>query len=219
MIATVLPCWNEPRDRILDSVQTALAVSDLVVLADDGSAQPIDPIEGAEIVRNANAGPAAAMNRGVEAAIALGATRIARLDVGDRFVVDAKRRQLANDAPALFSLHLDLVEHQVFHPTANWQRRIYTDGAFCICTCVVGADVWRAVGGFDESLRYGDDWDFTMRVQHAVGWQLFDEVTCEAGAFPGGHTKGADAHPGKRQLKHECLVRCLETGKRLRRKR
>jgi glycosyltransferase involved in cell wall biosynthesis len=219
VIAAVLPCWNEPRDRILASVQTALAASDLVIVADDGSREPIDPIEGVEIVRNANAGPAAAMNHGVEAALVLGATRNARLDVGDRFVPDAKLRQLAVDAPALFSLHLDLVEHQVFRPPAGWQRRIYTDGAFCICTCVVSADVWREVGGFDESLRYGDDWDWTMRVQHAVGWTLFDEVTCHAGAFPGGHTKGADADPAKKQLKHECLVRCLETGKRLRRAR
>lgn len=219
MIATVLPCYNEPRDRILASVESALSVSDLVVLSDDGSRERIAPIDGVEIVRSTNAGPAAAMNRGVAAALALGATRIARLDVGDRFLLDAKRRQLAIDAPALCSPHFDLCEHQPWHPPDNWARRIYTDGQFCICTAVVSADVWRTVGGFNESLRYCDDWDFTMRVQHAIGWSMFGEVTCEAGAFPDGHTRGADADPIKRQIKHECLVRCLELGQRLKRKR
>ena len=218
MIATILPVYNEHRPRLLDSVASALAVSDLVVVSDDGSRDPIEPIEGVEIVRNANAGPAAAMNRGAEAALSLGATRIARLDVGDRFLADAKRRQLERTEPALASWHFDLVEHRVFQPPARWQNRIFTDGAFCIDTCVVSADVWREFGGFDESLRWGDDWDFTMRVQHAVGWTMHEEVTCEAGAFPGGHTRSADLDPIKRQLKHDCLVRCLELGRTLKRR-
>lgn len=217
MIATVLPVYNEPRDRLLASVVSALAVSDLVVVSDDGSRDHIEPIDGVETVRNKNAGPAAAMNRGVEAALSMGAQRIARLDVGDRFLVSAKLRQLARCEPALASWHYDLVDCSVFKPPPRWELRVFTDGAFCINTCVISADVWRDVGGFDESLRWGDDWDFAMRVQRAVGWTMFPEVTCEAGAFDGGHTKSADADPIKRQLKHDCLVRCIELGRTLKR--
>jgi glycosyltransferase involved in cell wall biosynthesis len=211
VIATILPAFNEPRDRLLASVASALEVSDLVVVADDGSREPIAPIDGVEVVRHPNAGPAAAMNRGVEAALSLGATRIARLDVGDHFLADAKRRQLALTAPAIASWHVDLVESKTFVPLPHWRRAIYWDGAFCICTCVVSADVWREVGGFDESLRYGDDWDWSMRVEAAVGWTMHEEPTCAAGAFDGGHTKSAPP-----VLRHECMVEVLRRGRVLR---
>jgi hypothetical protein len=140
-----------------------------------------------------------------------GATRIARLDVGDFFCPEAKRRQLAVDVPAIASWHFDLVQSKTFIPLEHWRRAVYWDGPFCICTCVVSADVWRDVGGFDESLRYGDDWDWVMRVQHAVGWTMFEEVTCEAGAFEGGHTKSAP-----HDLRHACTVEVLRRGRVLR---
>lgn len=215
MIVTVIPAYNEPADRLRETVASALAVSDLVVVADDGSRTPI-VCDAALVVRQSNAGPSAAMNLGAQAALDAGATRIARLDVGDRFCAEAKRRQLALTAPALASWHLDLVDGSVFRPLSWWRRQIYWDGAFCICTCVVDAASWRAVGGFDPSLRYGDDWDFAMRVERAVGWTMHEEVTCEAGAFPGGHTKGADADPIKRQRKLDDMRRVLKTGRNLR---
>lgn len=211
MIVTVIPAYNEAADRVRAAVESARAVSDLVVVADDGSSEPI-VCDGALVVRQDNKGPAAAMNLGARAALDAGATRIARLDVGDRFCADTKRRQLALTAPALASWHFDLVESKVFRPLDWWRRAIYWDGAFCICTCVVTAEVWRASGGFDESLRYGDDWDFAMRIENAVGWTMFEEVTCEAGAFDGGHTKGADHDPVKRKRKHDDSMRVRKLG-------
>lgn len=211
MIATVLPAYNEPRDRLLASVQSALDVSDLVVVSDDGSREPIEPIDGVEVVRHENAGPAAAMNRGVERALAMGATRIARLDVGDRFLPDAKRRQLERPEPAVASWHFDLVRQRAFRPTQERLGRIYFDGVFCICTVVVTADVWRDVGGFDESLRYGDDWEWAMRVQHAVGWTMHADITCEAGAFEGGHSRSAP-----RGAAHACLIEIMQRSRALR---
>lgn len=212
MIATVIPAWNEPADRIARTVASALTVSDLVVIADDGSREPI-ACDGALVVRQENKGPAAAMNLGARIALERGASKIARLDVGDVFRVDEKRRQLATPHAASFSPHFDLVESKTFVPPSLWVNRIYTDGAFCICTCVVTAAAWLAVGGFDESLRYGDDWDWSIRVQSIIGWTMHPEVTCEAGAFEGGHTKGANADPVKRQRKHDDMVRVIKLGK------
>lgn len=211
MIATVIPAYNELRARLLATIESALVVSDLVVVSDDGSNEPITPIDGCSIVRHSNAGPAAAMNRGVDAAFALGATRIARLDVGDCFMPEPKRRQLARSEPALCSWHIDAVERRTFVPLPHWRRAIYWDGAFCICTCVVSADVWRDVGGFDESLKYGDDWDWTMRVERAIGWTMHEEATCEAGVFEGGYTRSAPS-----ELRHACMVEVLRRGRVLR---
>ena len=33
-------------------------------------------------------------------------------------------------------------------------------------------ELWRAVGGFDEALRYAEDWDFFVRAQVAVGLKV-----------------------------------------------
>lgn len=218
MIVTVIPAFNEPPDRLLASVQSALACTDAVVVADDGSRVPaVCELERVTVVRQTNQGPAAAMNLGATEALSLGATRIARLDCGDRFLPDAKLRQLARTEPALASWHWDLVERQLFRPLSWWRRQIYWDGAFCICTTVVSADVWREVGGFDASLRYCDDWDFTMRVEHAVGWTMHDESTCEAGAFEDGHTRRAGADPIKRQIRIDCTREVLQRGRLLRR--
>ena len=221
MIATVIPTWNEPADRLGAAIESALLVSDLVVVADDGSAEPVAPgmSEAVRVVRQSNKGPAAAMNLGAKEAIACGATILCRLDVGDSFRADSKARQLVtmNPVVASFSPHLNLVTGEVYQPLPRWDRQIYWDGAFCVCSIAVTADVWREVGGFDESLRYGDDWDWTMRVQRVAGWTMYPEVTCEAGAFPGGHTQGADVDSAKRKRKHDDIRRVMERGRILRR--
>ena len=44
MIATVIPAYNEPADRIAVTVTSALAVSDLVVVVDDGGRDVLDAV-------------------------------------------------------------------------------------------------------------------------------------------------------------------------------
>ena len=221
-VAVIVPCFNENSDRVEKTVRSALAVAPLVVLVDDGStkliATPLNSHGRLDVIRfDENRGPSAAMNAGVEAAIAIGATRIARLDVGDTFRMKPKLRQLEQSIawPALFSSHRNAVSGEDFSPPSNWQNVIYRDGVFCICTMVVTVEVWRAVNGFDESLRYGDDWDFAMRVQNAIGWRHFDEVTCDAGVFPGGHTMTATVDPAKRARRDTDTERTRERGRML----
>ncbi len=218
-VGAVVPCYREPIERVAHTVASIRACSSIteIVLVDDGcNDTDLDALSGVRVVHlPENVGPAAAMNRGVDA---LDAGIICRLDVGDVFRPIEKERQIdtvRSGVRASFSLHFDLVEHKVFFPPAAWANRIYVDGAFCICTAVVTRSVWDSVNGFDESLRYGDDWDFTMRVQHAIGWTMFHEVTCEAGAFNDGHTKRAGRDPITQARKISDSVRCLQTGKRL----
>lgn len=218
-VGVVIPCWNEPAERMRQTIASAIAVSPLIVLVDDGSRVPVpvDLFDDVLVVRlDANVGPAAAMNAGAARAIAEGATRIARLDVGDAYRAEAKLRQLELDAVAVFSRHHDLVEGVDRAPPRAWPNVIYRDGVFCIDTMVIDADAWTAVGGFDPALRYGDDWDFTIRVQHAIGWTFFDEVTCEAGAFPGGHTMTAYVDPVKRARRDADTARIRERANMLR---
>lgn len=210
MIAAVIPCHREPLERIQLTLDSALAVPgiDHVVLVDDGKDNHALDELGVQVVHlPRNLGPAAAMNAGC--AVLEPDAVIARLDVGDVFL-EAKAAQLRLDAPASFSPHIDATTGKPFYPHPDWSRRIYRDGAFCICTAVFRRSVWEQVGGFDESLRYGDDWDFTIRVQHHVGWTLFPELTCSAGAFEGGHTRSAERDPIKRQIRQDCLQRVID---------
>jgi GT2 family glycosyltransferase len=206
-VCVVIPSHREHVDRIVATVRSAIRVVgvDLVVLVDDSGIHRAELEsfngyhEGVPVVvlrHDENRGPAAAMNTGVR--YAFDDAIIARLDVGDAFI-PAKSKQLRHirqhGIRASFSPHFDAVERCTFSPPPTWRTRIFKDGVFCLCTCVFDRSVWREVGGFDESLRYADDWDFTMRVQHAVGWTPFHEVTCKAGAFPDGHTHRAARDP------------------------
>ena len=207
IVGCVVPCYREQIERVQRTTASILAVEgiDRVVIVDDGGNDPAllalastDP-RIAVVALATNEGPSAAMNAGV-AALPPDAI-VCRLDVGDEFYPAIKARQIARARTSRrpsFSAHFDPVEHRVFRPPHDWARRIYHDGTFCICTMVLTRHDFDAVGGFDESLRYGDDWDFTMKIQHHVGWEQFDEATCSAGVFDGGHTKTAAIDPEKR---------------------
>jgi glycosyltransferase involved in cell wall biosynthesis len=238
VIYAVIPCYREKLDRVRRTVDSALATKgiDSVLIVDDGcndreldrltlteAPEPeAEEADGYEPRRPqpsrvrvlhlpANVGPSAAMNAGCET-LPTDAI-ICRIDVGDTFHPEAKARQVATvkaGVRASFSPHFNAVSKAVFRPPANYASRIYFDGMFCICTAVFHRSVWVEVGGFDESLRYGDDWDFSMRVQHAIGWSMFGEVTCEAGAFPDGYSARAKLDPATKARQIADTQRCLD---------
>ncbi len=211
-VACIIPVYREPIDRVSATVASVLAVSNIdeVVLVDDGcDATELDDLGVTVVHLPNNAGPAAAMNAGVAET---DAEIICRLDVGDSFLAVTKAEQIETvlaGTSASFSPFFDLVEQHTHRPPLNWPERIYVDGMFCICTAVFRREVFDVVHGFDEDQRYGDDWVFSFRVQHAIGWTEFPQVTCNAGAFPDGHTKRADVDKSLRQRKAADTARAI----------
>lgn len=205
-VAVVIPCYREAIDRVARTVESARAVSNVnrIVVVDDGCANlELDGI-GVDVVRLAdNRGCSAALNAGIESlpddAIAC------RLDVGDEFFADAKARQidvvLSGTARCSSSPHFDPVSGETWIVPARWRHDIYRDSVFTGCTNVYRKDVWLQVGGHDESLRYCGDWDFSMKVQHAVGWHMHDEATCSAGMFPDGFSARSEGIPRLKKLR------------------
>lgn len=196
-VAVIIPCYSEPADRVRRTVESARAVRNVtrVIVVDDGCG--MDDVDGAEVIRlPENRGCSAALNAGIEL---LADDAIAcRLDVGDVFYPDAKARQIdavLGGARCSSSPHFDPVSGETWKPPALWRRRIYTDSMFTGCTNVYRKDVWREVGGHDESLRYAADWDFSMKVEFYIGWHMHDEPTCEAGMHPGGFTDRSQRDP------------------------
>ena len=192
-VVVVIPCYRGPIEEVELSLASALEVADTAIIVDDGADQrELDSLAGdrVRIVRRAeNGGPAAALDDGIAAAPE-GAV-ICRLDVRDTFYADAKRRQietvLRGECRASASPHFDPVAGRAHVPHAKWATLIYRDSQFTQMATVFRRSVWAEVG-IDRSYRWSEDWRFNLLVQHYIGWQMFPEVTCSAGMFPGGHS-------------------------------
>jgi glycosyltransferase involved in cell wall biosynthesis len=196
-VATIVPCYREPLERVRRTVESALQFGRVIVVDDGCGDATLDALPCDVLHLPDNGGCSAALNAGISL---LHDDDIAmRLDVGDVFYAQAKERQIqavtSGGALCSSSPHFDPVSGTEMHPPPNWQRRIYADCVFTGCTNVYRVSVWRDVGGHDETLRYCADWDFSMKVQHHVGWHMHDEPTCEAGQHAGGLTDRGQRDP------------------------
>lgn len=192
-VYVVIPCYREPIDEVEQTLASALRVADRAVIVDDGAAQlELDKFADVRITvihRAENGGPAAALDDGIRSAPP--GSVICRLDIRDRFYPEAKARQietvLSGKCRASASPHFDPVAGRVHTPRDDWRDRIYYVSQFTQMSTVFGRSVWEEIG-IDTSFRWAEDWRFNMLVQHHIGWDMFPEVTCSAGMFPGGYT-------------------------------
>ena len=175
----------------MQTVESALVVGSVIVV-DDGAEQiDLDALSSDRVRvlhRAANGGPAAALNDGIAAAPE--GSVICRLDVRDRFYPESKGRQIEtvlSGVRASASPHYDPVAGRVHTPHVNWRRNIFKVSQFTQMSTVFHRSVWEEVG-IDTSFRWAEDWRFCMLVEHQIGWEMFPEVTCSAGMFPGGYT-------------------------------
>lgn len=194
-VVVVMPCHREPIAEVQKSIDSALAVpieGIRVTLVDDGTGrEDLDALGSDRVTvihRDTNGGPSAALDTGI-ASTAPGSV-ICRLDVKDEFYPEPKARQIETvlrGIPASCSPHWDPVRNYEHHPPPDWRKRIYSDSCFTGVTTVYRRDVWERVG-IDTSIRWAEDWRFSMLIEHIVGFDLFPEVTCSAGMYAGGHT-------------------------------
>lgn len=194
-VVVVMPCYREPIGEVRRSLDSALAVSNVTgaIIVDDGAHdEALDDLSDERVTvihTDANGGPSAALNAGI--ASTPPDSVICRLDVRDVFYPEAKARQieavLSGACRASCSPHFDPVTGEIFIPPADWRSRIYTDSCFTGVSTVYERSVWEEVG-IDTSFRWAEDWRFSLLIEHLVGFDMFPEVTCSAGMFPGGHT-------------------------------
>ena len=170
LVTIVTPTLGEPRHRHPDAV-----------LVDDGSSPPVD---GATVRLATNRGPAAARNAGLATVTTPFVAFVdADVDTGDATWVgdlfgyfDDERvalvapRVVAAERPGVIARHerrhgaLDMGDRAA--PIAPNGRVAYVPAAAIVCR----TDALRAVGGFDEELRTGEDVDLVWRLIDA-GWR------------------------------------------------
>ena len=189
-VATVvIPTYNQnPRylkAAILSAMYQTVPVE--VIVVDDGSDVPVSVPKGVRLVRHDfNKGIAAALNSGIEAMSTDWFCWLSSDDLFDNRKVQFQlSAALQSGTKALF--HMFQVEGKGFatvpmlHRWRTMAEQAYILGQGCAIngsTIMVHRDVIAAVGEFDQSYKYGQDWEWFCRVGRRYHWHPVFQVLC-----------------------------------------
>lgn len=152
-----------------------------VIVVDDGSSDQTARVAAAyephvRVVSQANAGPSAARNRGVELATG---DLIALCDADDMWFpeyleslvdtwerVGGGRRIVCSNAYLMGYSGVSYTRQvlSATRPRLKRQRMRMLQKNFATIFCLVPTDLYREVGGMDESMLAIEDWDFMIRL-------------------------------------------------------
>lgn len=193
IISVVIPTYNRARflPAAVASVRAQSYQCDEILIVDDGSGDDTAEVvaalgPGVRLIRQANAGPAAARNRGIHEARG---DLIAFLDTDDRWLPGklAAQVELFGREPELGLVCADMaIENdagvqfvesnfvlrglqQDFsaldgRPIPDAQRRLLEVNFVNTSTVVANRQLLLTLGGFDTRLRYGEDLELWLRI-------------------------------------------------------
>lgn len=192
-VSVVIPTYNRARflQAAVASVRAQSYPCDEIVIVDDGSSDDTTEVvaalgPGVRLIRQANAGPAAARNRGIDEARG---DLVAFLDTDDRWLPNklAAQVELFRREPSLALVCADMaieddagvriVESNFVQrglqqdfaalggrPVPNAPRRLLELNFVNTSTVVAKRQLLVALGGFDTRLRYGEDLELWLRI-------------------------------------------------------
>ena len=188
-VSVIMPCYRS-RETLAVAVSSVLAqtMSDFeLIVVDDGSPDDSAAIalqaadSRVRVIRQDNAGPAAARNNGI---LQARGNLVAFLDSDDRWTADLLAEHCrAFEADA--GLGVSFARVRIFDPDMTIAGRCsrFTGrlgaadilGENPICTTsniVVRRDVLRIVGGFDETLTHAEDQEWVARILLTTPWHV-----------------------------------------------
>ncbi len=214
LVSVVIPAYNGGA-MLRTAVDSALAQTYApieVVVIDDGSTEDVAALLGPvadsiRLVRQANAGTAAARNRGIHESRG---DFVALLDQDDWWEPDKLARQMpAFDDPAVALVHsgarfVDVDGHVTSEVTADPGLDTHALLAACrlaVQTAVMRRDALRVVGDFDESLSAADDWDMWIRFVDRFRLAATPYTLATIRVHPGNQSRNAELmYSSARQL-------------------
>jgi glycosyltransferase involved in cell wall biosynthesis len=177
-ISCIVPVYNGARflGEALDSILAQSLPPSEIIVVDDGSTDATPDVVAAyakqvSYVRQVNAGPSAARNRGIELA---SGEFLAFLDADDLWDANKLERQLQalqrNPAAGICTTYF---QNFWIDELAN-ERDLLRDHDFAkplpgyVCQCLLARrSVFDIVGRFDETRRIGEDLDWFARAEQA----------------------------------------------------
>jgi hypothetical protein len=228
MITVIMPCYNA-QDTLRCAVESVLtqSVTDFeLLIIDDGSTDVSVAVardlavkdKRIRLIRQHNAGPAEARNRGLAEATG---QYIAFLDADDRWAPNLLERHLAQ-----FAAHADCgVSFARVRFYDKYLRRAGSVsaavthlqlgevlGEYPVCTTsnlMCRREVYEAAGGFDPSLTHGEDQEWIARVLATTPWQVrgVKEILVHYRTSPG----GLSAELEKMQEGWEAMLECVRS--------
>lgn len=206
LVSVVIPAYNGgPLLRAaVDSVlaQDYPAPTEIVIV-DDGSTEPIEPFlaevaERVRIVRQTNAGTAAARNRGVRESRGEVVAFLDQDDLWDAHKLSTQVPLFREDAIAMVHAGVRFVDTTgsvtsvlAADPDLD-THTLLADSRLAIQTVVLRRSVFDELGGFDESLSAADDWDMWIRVIDRFRIAAVPEVLATVRVHPGNQSRDAE---------------------------
>ena len=183
-VSVVVPCFNGGCfiDALMDSLARQTFCDFEVIIVDDGSTDGETPRklaavrDRARVFHQENRGPSAARNTGARAARA---DILFMLDCDDTIEPGflAETVPVLRAAPGdvgMVVTHLKLVGAETGVVSRYFNRFDLLFTNTLSSGLILRKDAWRAVGGYDESMRDGyEDWDFSLRLANA-GYQAIE---------------------------------------------
>jgi glycosyltransferase involved in cell wall biosynthesis len=178
-VSIVIPCYNQGefiREALLSVFEQTVGGCDVVIVddgSDDGTTTPLLAsldLPRVSVIHQENRGLPAARNAGISHS---GSDLVVTLDADDLLAptyLEALGNALAADPGAAYAhcwAELFGDTHMI------WATRPYNRYQLLLSNSVVGCvllrkDAWASVGGYDESMRSGnEDWDLWIRLMDA----------------------------------------------------
>lgn len=180
-VSAIITCYNSEAHilRALDSVRRQTRPVDEIIVVDDGSMdgtrERLRGEPGIHLVAQENAGPGASRNAGIRAARG---DYLAFLDADDMWLPDKTRRQYehlrihpedvaVSGGKIWWNEEEDRQHSHAYDPRQRRRLRRHLPHVNCVgnpSMVMVRAEALAALGGFDPTIRWGQDWDLWIRL-------------------------------------------------------
>ncbi|MBP6004840.1 MAG: glycosyltransferase [Pyrinomonadaceae bacterium] len=185
-VSVIIPSYNYGRfiGQAIDSALGQTVVPAEIIVVDDGSTDETETIvracgDSVSYIQQANNGVCSARNRGIDAS---SGELIAFLDADDTWLPDKLEKQIAkfDTDPEIGLVHCGMREfdgengiviRELLDGAEGWvsENLLLWDGPAIVGpggTIIVKREAIESVGGFDETIKVGEDWEFCYRVAH-----------------------------------------------------
>lgn len=172
LVSIIVPCYNSGAtiEKTIASIKNQVYKNIEIVVVDDGSdckltIDLLNSLSGVRLVRQKNKGLSAARNVGIELS---NGEFILPLDADDWMHPDMVAKLLAalQNQPNLYSYCDTVLENErsgLLCKEYNFYEQLFLNQLpYCL---FFHKDLWRSVGGYDESMKFGyEDWEFNIRM-------------------------------------------------------